>query len=46
MIKKKCFEKNWIIQKHKELKADPILVEKAICNIYFHSCIIPLLHSV
>ncbi|HAJ31942.1 MAG TPA: hypothetical protein DCK79_00990 [Candidatus Atribacteria bacterium] len=30
MIKKKCFEKNWIIQKHKELKADPILVEKAI----------------
>ena len=30
MIKKKCFENNWIISKHKELKADPILIEKAI----------------
>jgi len=30
MIKKKCFENNWIISKYKELKADPILVEKAI----------------
>lgn len=30
MIKKKCFEKNWIVSKHKELKADPILIEKAI----------------
>jgi len=30
MIKKKCFENNWIISKCKELKADPILVEKAI----------------
>ena len=30
MIKKKCFEKNWIINKHKELKADPLLIEKAI----------------
>jgi len=30
MIKKKCFENNWIISKYKELKADPILIEKAI----------------
>ncbi len=30
MIKKKCFEKNWIISKHKELRTDPILIEKAI----------------
>lgn len=30
MIKKKCFENNWIISKYKEIKADPILVEKAI----------------
>jgi len=30
MIKKKCFEKNWIINKHKELKTDPLLIEKAI----------------
>ena len=30
MIKKKCFAKNWIIKKHKELKADPLLIEKAI----------------
>ena len=30
MIKKKCFENDWITNKHKELKADPILIEKAI----------------
>ena len=30
MIKKKCFENNWIISKYKEIKADPILIEKAI----------------
>ena len=30
MIKKKCFKNNWIISKYKELKADPILIEKAI----------------
>ena len=30
MIKKKCFENNWIMGKYKELKADPILIEKAI----------------
>ena len=23
MIKKKCFENNWIISKYKEIKADP-----------------------
>jgi len=30
MIKKKCFENNWIISKYKEIQADPILIEKAI----------------
>ena len=30
MIKKKCFENNWIISKCREIKADPILVEKAL----------------
>jgi len=30
MIKKKCFENNWIISKYREIKADPILIEKAI----------------
>jgi len=30
MIKKKCFEDNWIISKYKEIKANPILIEKAI----------------
>ncbi len=30
MIKKKCFENDWIISKYKEIKADPILIEKAI----------------
>jgi len=30
MIKKKCFRNNWITNKHKEIKADPILIEKAI----------------
>ena len=30
MIKKKCFKNNWIISKYKEIKADPILIEKAI----------------
>ena len=30
MIKKKCFENNWIISKYKEIEADPILIEKAI----------------
>jgi len=30
MIKKKCFEKSWIMNKYKELKADPILAEKDI----------------
>jgi hypothetical protein len=30
MIKKKCFKSNWIINKHKEINADPILIEKAI----------------
>jgi len=30
MIKKKCFKNNWIVSKHKEINADPILVEKAI----------------
>jgi len=30
MIKKKCFENNWIISKYRETKADPILIEKAI----------------
>ena len=27
MIKKKCFQNNWIINKHKETNADPILVD-------------------
>lgn len=30
MIKKKCFKSNWITNKHKEINADPILIEKAI----------------
>ncbi len=30
MIKKKCFKNNWIISKYREIKADPILIEKAI----------------
>ena len=30
MIKALCFESKWIKTKHKELKADPILIEKAI----------------
>ena len=30
MIKKKCFENNWIISKYREVQADPILIEKAI----------------
>jgi len=30
MIKKKCFKSSWIVSKHKEINADPILVEKAI----------------
>ena len=30
MIKKKCFKSTWITNKHKEINADPILVEKAI----------------
>jgi len=30
MIKKKCFENNWIISKYREIKADPILIEKAM----------------
>jgi len=30
MIKTKCFKSNWITNKHKEINADPILVEKAI----------------
>jgi hypothetical protein len=30
MIKKKCFENNWIIGKYKEIQADPILIEKAL----------------
>ena len=30
MIKKKCFENNWIISKYREIKADPILIEKAL----------------
>lgn len=30
MVKKKCFKNNWIINKHKEINADPILLEKAI----------------
>ena len=30
MIKKKCFENNWIMGKYKEIQADPILIEKAI----------------
>jgi hypothetical protein len=30
MIKKKCFKSTWITNKHKEISADPILVEKAI----------------
>jgi len=30
MIKTKCFKSTWITNKHKEINADPILVEKAI----------------
>jgi len=30
MIKKTCFDSNWIKNLHKEIKADPILIEKAI----------------
>jgi predicted nucleotidyltransferase component of viral defense system len=30
MIKKKCFQNNWIINKRQEMGTDPILVEKAI----------------
>jgi len=30
MIKKSCFDSRWIKRKHKEIKADPILIEKAI----------------
>jgi len=33
MIKKKCFENNWIIGKYKELKVDPILIEKKYIKI-------------
>lgn len=29
MIKKVCFKSKWIINKHKEIKADPMLIEKA-----------------
>jgi len=30
MIKKKCFQNNWIINKRQEMGIDPILIEKAI----------------
>jgi len=38
MIKKKYFENNWIISKYKGLKADPILIEKAIYAFELGSC--------
>ena len=40
MIKKKCFENNWIISKYKEIKADPILIEKAIYAFELHGSLI------
>lgn len=30
MIKKACFDNKWIREKHKEIKADPLLIEKAV----------------
>jgi len=30
MIERVCFESKWIVNKHKEINADPILIEKAI----------------
>ena len=31
-LNKKCFSKEWINFKHKEQKADPVLIEKVIYN--------------
>lgn len=30
MIDRRCFERKWINDKHRETNADPILIEKAI----------------
>ena len=39
MIKKKCFQNNWIINKHEETNADPILADPILVDMFLNDSI-------